>query len=220
MKQKIKVWDAPTRIFHWSLVLLIPFMWWSADTGGSWLAWHLRGGLLILGLLVFRLLWGFFGSDTARFHRFVQGPQQIKRYLNGQLTENEQPGHNPLGALMVLALLAGLGIQVGSGLFAADENSFTYSGYLNAWAGEAGGSVARNVHVTFFWVLLGLIAVHVLVIVLYKLVKKHDLIRPMLTGFKHIEGQVPVLRFTSWRIAVLLLIGVAALLAVVANIAS
>ena len=107
-KQKLKVWDAPTRLFHWLLVLALAFMWYSGETGGNLMAWHLRCGVFILGLVVFRLCWGFWGSDTARFAQFVKGPAQIRRYLGGQLSENEQPGHNPLGALMVLALLAAL----------------------------------------------------------------------------------------------------------------
>ena len=98
MKQKVKVWDLPTRLFHWLLVLSVGFMWYSAQAGGGMLVWHLRCGLLVAGLIVFRLCWGLWGSDTARFSQFVRGPSSIRRYLQGSLTENEQPGHNPLGA--------------------------------------------------------------------------------------------------------------------------
>ena len=89
MKQKVRVWDIPTRLFHWSLVLSIGFMWFSAEQGGDWLAWHLRCGLFILALLVFRVCWGLWGSDTSRFAQFVK-PTQIGRYLSGKLSENEQ----------------------------------------------------------------------------------------------------------------------------------
>ena len=108
MKQKIKVWDAPTRLFHWLLVLLMGFMWYSATRGGDMLVWHLRGGLLMLALVVFRLCWGIWGSDTAKFSRFVRPFSEIRRYTQGQMSENELVGHNPLGALMVIALLAAL----------------------------------------------------------------------------------------------------------------
>jgi len=111
MKQKVKVWDLPTRLFHWLLVLSVGFMWYSAQAGGGMLVWHLRCGLLVAGLIVFRLCWGLWGSDTARFSQFVRGPSSIRRYLQGSLTENEQPGHNPLGALMVIDAAKGVEAQ-------------------------------------------------------------------------------------------------------------
>lgn len=204
MKQKIKVWDMPTRLFHWALVLAIPFMWFSADTGGNWLNWHLLVGLLILGLWVFRLCWGVWGSDTARFAQFVKGPVQIKRYLAGDISECEQPGHNPMGALMVVGLLAAIGLQLGTGLFAADENTFTHSGFLNGWVGEDVGSVMRVIHVNFFWVLVAMIALHVSAVVAYKLVKKINLIHPMISGYKHLdEPLVRPLRFARLPMLVL-----------------
>ncbi len=197
MKQKLKVWDLPTRLFHWTLVLAVAFMWYSAETGGNLLIWHLRVGLLIMGLIVFRICWGLWGSDTSRFANFVRGPGQIARYLKGSISENEQPGHNPLGALMVLALLAALLFQVTTGLFANDENTFTNSGYLNGLVGDDLGSTFRTLHVTFFNVLLTLIGIHIVTILIYKFLKKHDLVRPMFTGYKSIEGKLPALTFAG-----------------------
>jgi cytochrome b len=153
--------------------------------------------VFILGLVVFRLCWGFWGSDTARFAQFVKGPAQIRRYLGGQLSENEQPGHNPLGALMVLALLAALLVQVFTGLFAADENTWLYNGYLNGLVSEEAGSTARNVHILFFNVLLALVAVHVATVLIYKFIKKHDLITPMFSGCKMLAGKLPALQFAG-----------------------
>lgn len=198
MKQKIKVWDLPTRLFHWTLVLAFAFMWYSADKGGTMLAWHLRCGLLILALLVFRVCWGFWGSDTARFGSFVRGPSHIKRYLQGKIGENEQPGHNPLGALMVLALLAAVSVQVATGLFAADADTFSYSGYLNGRVSEETGNALRKIHLRFFNLLALLAAVHVVSILFYKFLKKHDLIKPMITGYKELEGRLPVLHFAGF----------------------
>ncbi len=219
MKQKLKVWDLPTRLFHWTLVLAVAFMWYSGETGGSLMAWHLRCGLLILGLVVFRICWGLWGSDTARFASFVRGPAQIKRYLSGSLTENEQPGHNPLGALMVLALLAALLVQLFSGLFASDENMWLYNGYLNALVGSEAGAAARRIHITFFNLLLALIAVHVATILIYKFVKKHNLITPMLSGYKMLAGKLPQLQFAGAGKLLAALAVAVAVVAVVANIA-
>ena len=196
MKQKVRVWDIPTRLFHWSLVLSIGFMWFSAEQGGDWLAWHLRCGLFILALLVFRVCWGLWGSDTSRFAQFVK-PTQIGRYLSGKLSENEQPGHNPVGALMVLALLAALFFQVGTGLFSPDDNTFINSGYLNSLVSDSTGHSLRSLHIQFFDGLLTLIGVHVFTIFFYKIVKKHNLITPMFTGYKYLEGKVAELKFAG-----------------------
>lgn len=218
MKQKVLVWDLPTRIFHWSLVILIPFMWFSADQGGSWMAWHLRAGLLILGLLLFRISWGFFGSDTSRFTQFIRGPQSMKSYLQGRLSENQQPGHNPVGALMVITLLLALLVQVITGLFSADENTYLYSGYLNSWVSSSTGTWFRTIHTEFFWWLVALITAHVVVVVSYKVFKKKNYITPMITGYKELPAPLPVLRFTSWRIAVVSIIFVMVLLVMIAYI--
>lgn len=195
MKQKLKVWDLPTRLFHWLLAASIAFMWFSAEQGGSLMTWHLRCGLFIFALIVFRICWGLWGSDTARFARFFK-PWLIGRYLKGEMTENEQPGHNPLGAMMVVALIGAVLFQVGTGLLASDENSFTYNGYLSSLAGDASAAF-QKIHVTFFNLLLILVAVHVITILIYKFLKKKDLIRPMLTGYKELEGKLPVLRFAG-----------------------
>lgn len=197
MKQKLKVWDIPTRLFHWTLAAAVAFMWYSGETGGSLMTWHLRVGLLILGLIVFRLCWGLWGSDTARFGNFVRGPAQIKRYIKGGITENEQPGHNPLGALMVLALLGAVSFQVITGLFSPDNNAFVYNGFLNGWVSEDTGNLMHTLHVRFFNVLLLLIAVHVATILVYRFIKKHNLITPMITGYKYLEGKLPVLAFAG-----------------------
>lgn len=193
MKQKIKVWDAPTRLFHWLLVLLMGFMWYSATQGGDMLVWHLRGGLLMLALVVFRLCWGIWGSDTAKFSRFVRPFSEIRSYTQGQMSEDELVGHNPLGALMVIALLAALVFQTATGLFAADENTFTNSGFLNHLVSEHAGTLARKIHVNFFNVLAVLAGVHIAAVLLYRFVKKQDLITPMINGFKTIDAKQPKL---------------------------
>ena len=204
MKQKIKVWDAPTRLFHWLLVLLMGFMWYSATQGGDMLVWHLRGGLLMLALVVFRLCWGIWGSDTAKFSRFVRPFSEIRCYTQGQMSEDELVGHNPLGALMVIALLAALVFQTATGLFAADENTFTNSGFLNHLVSEHAGTLARRIHVNFFNVLAVLAGVHIAAVLLYRFVKKQNLITPMINGFKTIDAQQPKLAGMGQLFAALL----------------
>ena len=123
---KIRIWDVPTRLFHWTLVGLIGFSWWSAEE--EHLDWHLWSGLAILSLLIFRLLWGLVGSSTARFANFVRGPKSILAYLKDM--KGWRPiGHSPLGALSVLAMLAAIAVQVGLGLFAIDKDGL-YEGPL------------------------------------------------------------------------------------------
>lgn len=116
-----RVWDLPTRIFHWLLAVGIVVAMVTGQIGGALIDWHGRSGLFILGLVIFRVVWGFVGAPTARFSQFVRGPAAIRSYLRG---EWKGIGHNPLGALSVLALIALTAAQVGTGLFANDDISF------------------------------------------------------------------------------------------------
>ncbi|WP_434777304.1 cytochrome b/b6 domain-containing protein [Neisseria sp. Ec49-e6-T10] len=205
MKQRVRVWDLPTRVFHWSLVLGIAFMYYSANNG--MMERHLQVGVFLLGLVLFRLFWGVLGSQTAQFRHFIKGPKQIKRYLTGQLTEAEQPGHNPVGALMVVALLSLVSLQIITGLFSPDNNTYIYSGYLNGLVSSKVGDAMLFVHQRLFWVLIGFACVHVFSILAYAALKRIDLIGPMFTGYKKIEGDTPNLRFASkglsWVIAII-----------------
>ncbi|UTH72959.1 cytochrome b/b6 domain-containing protein [Chromobacterium sp. IIBBL 290-4] len=201
MSQQVKIWDAPTRLFHWTLVLLFAGMWFCAEQGGDWLQYHIYCGVALAALLVFRLIWGVVGSQTARFSNFVRGPRAILRYLKGEMPEREAPGHNPLGGWMVVAMLLALLAQVGTGLFSADVDSYLYDGPL---AKHIDGSLAESltsVHKLLFNGLLGLIALHVTAIILYRVVKKQNLVRPMLTGYKQMAGDKPKLHFAHGALA-------------------
>lgn len=199
MDTKVRVWDAPTRIFHWLLAFSIPAMWWTASTGGSWLLWHKRLGLLVCTLIIFRILWGFFGSQTARFSNFIKGQGAIKRYLQGKMPEYEQPGHNPVGALSVLVLLGLVAVQLVTGLLSPDNNTFLEPGYLNHLVSESTANSAYSIHTTLFWVLVAVIVLHILAVFAYLVVKKHNLIRPMITGIKTLARPVsPPLKFAGW----------------------
>lgn len=139
---------------------------------------HVQSGQVVLGLLVFRLLWGVFGASTARFAQFVRGPATVLAYLRGQYSSSL--GHNPLGALSVVALLASLGLQVLTGL-AADDEIFT-TGPLAKYVGSEWVSLANQVHEWNKFVLLALVVLHVSAIAWYAIVKKNNLVRPMITG--------------------------------------
>lgn len=159
------VWDLPIRLVHWVLAALIAFSWWSAEYNHT--DWHIWSGIMILTLLVFRLLWGFFGSSTARFASFVPGPAQLMRYLRGDWTGM---GHTPLGALSVLALFAVVAVQVGLGLFNEDEDGL-YAGPLAALVSTDTSDRVRGLHATWFYVVLGVIALHIAAILFYRVAR-------------------------------------------------
>ncbi|MFD2449823.1 cytochrome b/b6 domain-containing protein [Vogesella fluminis] len=208
MSRMIKVWDVPTRLFHWTLAAVFAGLWFSAEQGGDWMEWHLRLGMLMLALLLFRVLWGLCGSQTARFGNFLAGPARIRAYLAGQLPVTAQPGHNPLGGWMVLVLLLALLLQTGLGLFAADVNSYLYDGPLKALLGN--DELAEQVtgwHKDWFDVLLLLAVMHVLAVAFYKVGRNTDLVRPMLSGMKALPADAAPLRFAPpWLAPVLLLL--------------
>ncbi|POB00440.1 hydrogenase [Chromobacterium sinusclupearum] len=201
MMQQVKVWDVPTRLFHWALVVLFGAMWLCAEQGGDWLQYHIYCGVALASLLVFRLIWGVVGSQTARFSSFVHGPRTIVRYLKGELPEREAPGHNPLGGWMVVVMLLALGTQVLTGLFAADVDSYLYDGPLAKHIDSGLAESATGAHKLLFNGLLGLVALHLTAIVLYRLVKKQNLVGPMLTGYKKIAGEQPRLHFAHGALA-------------------
>jgi cytochrome b len=174
---RIRVWDLPTRIFHGSIVLLIPFLWWTAEEGR--LDLHIPAGLTMVGLILFRLLWGLFGGSTARFSGFVQGPRAVARYLGGRAPP--VPGHSPLGALSVVAMLAVLAAQVALGLFASDEDGLV-SGPLAHLVSYEASEQLTGLHDTLFNLLLALIGLHLAAILFYALVRRRNLTGPMITG--------------------------------------
>jgi len=205
----VRVWDLPVRLFHWAIVLLVPALWWAAETGRMEL--HMLLGEIMLGLILFRLLWGLLGSSTARFSGFVKGPRAVLRYLRG---ERRYVGHNPLGGWSVLLMLLVLATQVGLGLFASDEDGI-HAGPLARHMPdlESAHTLAAR-HETMFWVLATLIALHVLAILYYRIVKRDDLVTPMVTGRQPAgEGREALVPAPLWRL--LLSVGLAAAIAFV-----
>jgi cytochrome b len=177
-----KVWDAPTRLFHWLLAGLFAFSWWTGEEGR--LDWHRWSGYLIAGLIVFRIYWGFAGPETARFARFVRGPRQTLAYAFSLFRPDYRLafGHNPLGALSVLAILLALIAQVGLGLFAQDTDTGLVSGPLNRFVSYETAEAATELHEAAFDILMILIAVHVAAVAFYLVVKRANLVGPMITG--------------------------------------
>jgi cytochrome b len=199
---KAEVWDLPTRLFHWLLAALVGFSWWSAEN--RHLEWHIWSGIAIFTLLVFRLLWGLFGSSTARFANFVRGPRHVHAYVTGTRSWSG-PGHTPLGALSVLALLLVTAAQVGLGLFASDEDGLN-QGPLAALVSNAASDTASQIHGVLFYVLLALIALHVAAILFYRLVRGKKLVMPMITGGAQLDPGVAPMRPAKAWVAVLCLL--------------
>ena len=177
----LRIWDLPTRLFHWLLLLLVVASFVTGWVGGNLIEWHARAGIAITGLLAFRLVWGFVGSTYARFAHFVPGPGRLLAYVRGQW---RGLGHNPVGALSVLALLSILIFQAVSGLVANDDIAF--EGPLYNLVSKATSDSLSSLHRQNFWVIIALVSLHVLAIAFYALVKKDNLVKPMITGVKKV----------------------------------
>ncbi len=181
-KQRIRLWDLPTRLFHWLLAGLVVASFVSGKIGGNAMDWHGKFGLAILGLLAFRLVWGFAGSTYARFVSFLPTPAKVLAHLRGQW---RGVGHNPLGAFSVFGLmLLVLAFQVGTGLFGNDDIAFR--GPLYELIGKDLSDRLTGLHKLSVNVLIALVTLHIVAIAFYVRVKKDDLIRPMLTGWKDV----------------------------------
>jgi cytochrome b len=195
---------------HWALVVLVAFAWWSAEAGK--LDWHRLSGYAVVGLLAFRLIWGFVGSASARFASFVRGPAATLAYLRSlpARAHGDMPGHNPLGAWSVLALLAVLIAQVVTGLFAVDVDAIEAGPLSDRVSFDAGRLLAKWHHWSFS-ALQVLVVLHLAAVAFYLVYKRANLVRAMITG-RHDFAQDPKLAFAPlWR--ALLAAAVAAALA-------
>ncbi len=218
---RVRVWDLPTRLFHWTLMLCVIGSVASAKIGGNAMVWHFRLGYVVLTLLAFRLLWGLLGGHWSRFASFVYAPSALRRYLQGasRPDEHHEVGHSPLGALSVFALLALLAAQVGTGLFADDE--IASSGPLVRFVSGATSSLLTGWHKNWGqWLILATVALHVAAIVVYRFRRGRDLVTPMLSGDKQLPAGVPAARDTlaTRGLALALVAACAALAAWVASL--
>lgn len=210
----MRVWDLPIRVFHWSIVLLIFASWLSQSRG--WMTWHFYLGYTTLSLLLFRVVWGFVGSDTARFLRFLKSPVAAIRHLT-HLHRREpdvEIGHNAAGGWMVLVLLALLFVQIITGLCANDD--ILLEGPWAGWVGKSWSDWLTHIHHrNFNWILIA-IALHVLAVLTYAVLKGHNLVRPMITGKKRMPGAMRAPRMAPTALALgLWIVAVAAVAAIV-----
>lgn len=193
---KTRIWDLPTRLFHWALVLCVAGSFISVKLGGLWMDWHVRLGLAVVGLIVFRVVWGLIGPRYARFTQFVRSPLAVVRYLRGQMTHIA--GHNPLGAYSVLALILSIGFQAFSGLFANDDVMTTgpLASLDETWSGTLTGLHKLNESI-----MLALIVLHIAAIFWYRIKGRKDLLGPMLHGdAKLATGQAAPSAKDTWSV--------------------
>ncbi|MEW6341283.1 MAG: cytochrome b/b6 domain-containing protein [Paraburkholderia sp.] len=204
VRRRVLVWDAPTRLFHWLVVALVAAAY--ATLKLNWIDWHVRVGEALLALLLFRVLWGCFGSETARFRSFVASPVAALRHLRHLFRREPdvQVGHNAAGGWMVLLLLSLLLLETLSGLYVYNE--VADEGPLSEWVPAWIANAISMLHGLVWDALLAAVALHLLVITLYALVKGHNLVRPMLTGYKPLPASVAAPRQTPAWLALLMLV--------------
>lgn len=186
---RVRVWDLPTRLFHWLLAACVIALLITAQIGGDAMQWHLRLGHVVLALLLWRVVWGVVGSHWSRFASFVPTPRRLRAYLQGRGTAADRVGHTPLGALSVLAMLLVLAVQVGTGLVSDDE--IAYAGPLVRWV--SGDTVAwASVWHTGWgqWLVWGLIGLHILAIAYYRVVRRTPLTATMVHGQRTVPAEV------------------------------
>ena len=195
----VLVWDLPTRLTHWLFAVCIALSWWTAEQ--RLMDWHRYSGYTMLGLLVFRIYWGFAGSSTALFTRFLRGPRAVLDYFKlSRERRADVIGHTPLGSWSVVALLLAMIVQVTLGLFATDIDGLE-SGPLSHLVSFDGGRAFAEAHELSFDVLVALAAVHVVAILLYLFYDRNDLTSPMLSGRKHVADKMAgVQGVSAWRL--------------------
>jgi len=189
---KIRIWDLPTRLFHWLLVMAVIGSFVSVKLGGNAMIWHGRFGYIVLALIFFRLIWGFVGTHHARFAQFIKSPKAILAYIKNPA---ETPGHSPIGAISVIVLIALFLAQALAGLFASDDIAF--DGPLVKYVASAWVELLTSFHRLNEWVLLTLVGVHLCAILYYKYAKKINLISAMITGDKEWADTAPLVQDDS-----------------------
>jgi cytochrome b len=188
----VRIWDLPTRLFHWALALLVVALVVTGSVGGLWMEWHLRAGMGVLALLLFRLVWGVIGGHWSRFANFLYSPSRMLRYLRGDGQALDEVGHSPAGALSVWAMLLVLGVQGVIGLFAYDDIAF--SGPLAHLVSNDTVSTLTGLHKLAKPLIISLVLLHVGAIVFYRVARKRNLVGPMLLGDKQLPPGTPASR--------------------------
>ncbi|MDR0478784.1 MAG: cytochrome b/b6 domain-containing protein [Burkholderiaceae bacterium] len=191
---KVHIWDLPTRLFHWALVLCVLGLFVTGKIGGDAMNWHFLLGYAALTLVLFRVVWGFVGGHWSRFVRFFPTPGRVLRYLRGQARWEDKAGHNPLGACSVFALLILVAAQAATGLFSYDE--IAYAGPLSGIVSDHAVSLATSYHKGWGQpLIIAFVSLHVLAIIVYTALK-HGLLWPMIVGDKMLDADLPSARDT------------------------
>ena len=210
---RARIWDRPTRIFHWVLVVLVVVCYLSGDNGRFDI--HIPAGQALLVLVVARIFWGFAGSEPSRFRSFVRPFREIAAYVRtlGRRSPGYHPGHNPLGGLSVVAMLLVLLVQAGLGIFAVDTDGL-YEGPLSFLVSYDAAREAAELHEDVVDLLLILIGLHLAAILFYRLWKREKLVKPMVTGWAELpSGARAAPRLVSdWRALLVLAIAAALIL--------
>ncbi len=207
------VWDLPLRAFHWLFAASILASWGTAKLGFAWMPWHIRLGYWMMGLLVFRIIWGLIGPRHARFTSFLKGPGAILRYAKGLAGRGEgmaSIGHNPLGGLMVIIMLLLAAFQVSTGLFATDD--IAYTGPFNSTVSSSTAGLLTSIHQINFNLIWAAIALHVGAIAYYAFIKRQNLVPAMLHGWKPAEAVPADQAITSselWKALVVMIVAAA-----------
>ena len=189
---RVRIWDLPTRVFHWASALCVLGLAVTGTVGGSAMVFHFRFGYALLTLLLFRLVWGLMGGHWSRFRSFVFGPRAVFAYLRGRAPASHSVGHSPLGALSVWALLAFLSLQVATGLISDDEIST--AGPLTHLVSNAAVSLGSQYHTQLGkWILLALVLLHVAAII-YLVRRRQGLLAAMLHGDKQLPAPAAAAR--------------------------
>ena len=199
-----RIWDLPTRALHWGLVIAIGFCWWSGTNNE--LEYHVLSGYAALWIILMRVYWGFAGSSTALFKNFVRGPGAIIAYVRTLHWRNtpHTPGHNPLGALSVLALLGVTLTVVVLGLFAVDVDGL-FSGPMSLYVTFKKGRHLARLHYQWFEYMLWVIGLHLAAVAFYYVHKRHNLVKPMITGKAQVEEDMtpaPLWRFVLGAVVI------------------
>ncbi|WP_296707274.1 cytochrome b/b6 domain-containing protein [Rhodoblastus sp.] len=212
-----QVWDLPVRIFHWSLVAAIVTAFVTNRLGVAYFKYHVWSGYAVIVLVAFRIVWGLVGTRHALFRNFLRGPSETLAYVRDLAAGKDAhyPGHNPLGALMVLTLLGALAAQAVLGLFGNDE--IFNVGPLVGYVTKDFSLEATSIHRKLFYWLAGAVALHVLAVIGHKIFKNENLARAMITGRKpqHVVPSGEAIRGSRTWLAVLLVVGLAAILVVI-----
>ncbi len=206
---QIRVWDLPTRIFHWTIAALVVFSFTTGKIGGTWMDWHLKSGYAILALLIFRLAWGLVGSTTSRFSSFVRGPAAFFAYARDVAGRRHRSavGHNPMGGWMVVFMLLILLAQAVSGLFADDE--IATAGPLTVKVSDAVIVKMSSFHYYDGWVVAVMVALHVIAIATYWLAFRDNRVGPMWSGRREVEpGTVEPDSRAPWLAAIFLALSI------------